>query len=174
MPTVTDGTRKSVWEDFNDSEYYTRYYSKLADKYRKRHFRIRYTLLGIVLIEATIVIPLMSRIPEPYWILATSGVGLMVVALTVFDAISNDATNAAKLTVASDECRVLHTEWRELWVDIGNEQVEENVLREKQRALLSRTNLLGTRVEINEDKSLNEDSALEANEIMRGQYAKTA
>ena len=172
MASVTDGTRKSVWDDFNNSEYYARYYRKLADRYRKRHLYVRYSLLGSVLIEAVILIPFMSRIPEPYGILATGGVGLIVIALTVFDAISNDATTTAKLTVASDECRVLHTEWRELWLDIESGKVEENVVREKQRASLSRTNLLGTRVEINQDEDRNLESAVEANQIMESQYAK--
>ena len=174
MAAVTDETRKSVWEDFNNAEYYTRYYSKLANKYRKRHHRVRYTLLGLVLVEATIVVPFLGKIPQPHGTVVAVAVGFVVIALTVFDAISNDATNTAKLAVASDECRVLHTEWRDLWLDIESKQIEENIARERQRALLSRTHLAGARVEINQDDDHNLKSAQEANQVMESQYAETA
>ena len=166
MVAVTDETRKSVWDDFIDSEYYTRYYSKLSDRYRKRHFCVRYTLLGLVLVEAAVMIPLLSQIPQPLGTVMAVVVGLAIVALTVFDAISNDATNTAKLAVASEECHILHTEWRDLWIDIESNQIEENDAREKQHALLGRTHLIGARVEVNQDDDRSQKSAQEANQVM--------
>ena len=171
MDTVTDVTRNSIWVDFSNSEYYSRYYSKLADKYRKRHIVIRFVILALVLVEALVVIPFMSSITAPYGFLLTGILGALVICLTVFEMTSNDATNTAKLAVASDECRVLNFEWRDLWLDIESGRIEEDAARQWQRALTFRTNLAGIRVDISEDKVRSQQAAEEANKTMESQYA---
>ena len=174
MARVTDHTRESVWQDFTDAERYLRYYTGLADKYRTRHNLVRSMLLGAILVEAVIVIPFMSEIPSPWGIVATVIVGLAIIALTVFDATSNDAKNSAKLTVAGEDCALLHVEWRSLWSDIETDVIEEREARERQRALLDRTNTIASRVELNQDEKRNLRYAAEANEVMRGRYAETS
>ena len=173
MATVNDATRNSIWVNFENSEYYSRYYSKLADKYRRRYLAIRFAILTLVLVEAMILIPFMSRIPEPGGPLLTGILGAIIIGLTVFEATSNDATNTAKLNVASDEFRVLHSEWQDLWLDIESDGIEDDLARQWQRALTVRTNLAGARVEISQDKTRNKQAAEEANEVMDGRYAKT-
>ena len=174
MDRVTDYTRTSIWQDHTDAERYLRYYIGLADKYRTRHNVIRSLLLGAILVEASIVIPFMSSIPQPWGIVATVIVGLAIIALTVFDATSNDAKNSAKLTVASEDCAILHIEWRSLWLDIETDKVEEGEARRRQRELLGRMNIIASRVELNQDEKRNVRSATEANEVMRGRYAETS
>ncbi len=174
MARVTDHTRTSIWQDYTDAERYLRYYISLADKYRTRHNVVRSLLLGAILVEASIVIPFMSSIPQPWGTVATVVVGLMIIALTVFDATSNDAKNSAKLTVASEDCALLHIEWRSLWLDIETDNVEEHEARKRQRELLDRMNVVAARVELNQDEKRNVRSAAEANEVMGGRYAETS
>ena len=174
MARVTDHTRTSIWQDYTDAERYLRYYISLADKYRTRHNVVRSLLLGAILVEASIVIPFMSSIPQPLGTVATVVVGLMIIALTVFDATSNDAKNSAKLTVASEDCALLHIEWRSLWLDIETDNVEEHEARKRQRELLDRMNVVAARVELNQDEKRNVRSAAEANEVMGGRYAETS
>ncbi len=174
MARVTDHTRESVWQDFTDAERYLRYYISLADKYRTRHNVVRSLLLGAILVEAIIVIPFMSEIPSPWGVVATVIIGLAIIALTVFDATSNDAKNSAKLTVASEDCAILHIDWRSLWLDIETDAVEEYEARKRQRELLDRMNTIASRVELNQDEKRNVRAATEANEVMRGRYAETS
>ena len=173
MTTVTDVTKKNISVDFNNSEFYSRYYSKMADKHRKRYIYIRFFILALVLAEALVVIPFMSSIPQPFGVVLTGFLGVCVICLTAFEMTSNDATNTAKLVVASDDCRVLTSEWRDLWLDIESGKIEEDAARERQRTLTFRTNLAGIRVDISEDKARSQEAAKEANQIMDSQYATT-
>ena len=141
MATVTEVTKKNILMDFNNSEYYSRYYSKMADKYRKYYIRIRFAILALVLAEALVMIPFMLSIPQSYGLLLTGILGVCVICLTAYEMTSNDAMNTAKLVVASDDCRVLTSEWRDLYLDIESGKVEEDAAREQQRALTVMTNL---------------------------------
>ena len=173
MAKVTDHTREGVWQDFTDAERYLRYYLSLADKYRMRHHVVRALLLGSVLAEAGIVAPLAIRYPGFLTAAAVILVGLIVIALTVFDATSDDAKNAAKLSVASEDSQLIHTDWRSLWSDIETDQIDENEARRKQRELLDRTNVVSARVEVNLDDKRNSRYGDEAKQVMRGRYVQT-
>ena len=173
MAKVTDHTRTSVWQDSTDAERHLRYYISLAGKYRRRHHIVRAALLGAVLAEAGVVAPLAIRYPGVLAAAAVIGVGLVVIALTVFDATSDDAKNSAKLTVASEDSQLINTEWRSLWSDIETDQIEESEARRRQREILDRTNVVSARVEVNLDVQRNARYGDEAKEIMKGRYAQT-
>ena len=174
MANVTDHTRNEIWQDFTDAERYLRYYTSLADKYRTRHHRVRSALLGFILFEAIVVVPLWTTIEAPWGTIFIVLVASIIIALTVFDATSNDAKNSALLNVASDECAHLHTEWRFLWADIETDAVEERQVRERQRVLLDRMNLIAARTELKEDEKRNIRYAEEANEVMKGRYVASS
>ena len=169
MPRVTDQTRESVFDDFCDVEWYMRYYGSLADVYRKKHYRTRIALLTSVLVEAVIVIPLVSSWAT-YGIYVIAAVSLLVIGLTVYDAISNHATHAAKLTMAHDEFNALRSEWRSLYMMIETDKVDEQQVIERQRELKHRGDLIGVAVDVNQDRKRNLTAVREANQVMSEQY----
>ena len=168
MFKVTDQTRESVFEDFSNAEWYMRYYGSLADVYRKKHYWTRIALLTSVLVEAVVVVPLLSG--WSYGIYAIAIASLIVIGLTVYDAISNHATHTAKLTAAHDQFSALRTEWRSLYLAIETDRIEEQQVLERQRELIYRTNLIGASVEVKQDKKHNLAAATEANRVMSEQY----
>lgn len=175
MVKVTDHTRTSIWDDFTDAERYLRYYISLADKHRKRHYWVRMALLALVLVEGGIMAPLAASSIIPYgWGIATVAVsGAIVIGLTVFDALSDDAKTSAKLTFASEDIQVIHTEWRLLWLDVETDQVSEEDARARHRELLYRTNAVAIRVEVNMDEGRNDKYSDEAVEVMRKRFVQT-
>lgn len=168
MPKVTDQTRESVFEDFGDAEWLSRYYGSLADSYRTKHYWTRISLLTSVLVEAVIIVPLLSGWEHGLYAIAVASV--IVVGLTVYDAISNHAGHVAKATVACDEFHVLRSEWRDLYLGIETDRLDEQQVLERQRELTHRANRIGTFVEVNQDDKRNRIAAREADQVMSEQY----
>lgn len=169
MPKVTDQTRQSVFEDFTDAEWLSRYYGSQADAYRTRHHLTRLALLASVLVEALIVVPLVSSW-DPYGLYVIAVVSLVVIGLTVYDAISNHSGQVAKLTVACDEFHVLKSEWRSLYLGIETDRLDEQQVLERQRELINRANRMNTFVEVNQDDKRNQTASKEADKVMSEQY----
>ena len=102
------------------------------------------------------------------------GVGIAIVVLTVLEATLNYQELAAKYTIISEDCQTILTEWVFLWLDIETDSVEEEEARRRQRELLTRTNVVFSRVVPGEDKKLNDRTWEEAKEMMDGRYVQTA
>ena len=101
MASVTDQTRRAVWETLCDLEYNRRYYTVLADKYRYRHRMMRFGILGSVPIEGAI---LYAAKDYSWLFIPAIVVGIVLAALTVWDAISNYAEDAAVLRLTAFIC----------------------------------------------------------------------
>ncbi len=129
-------------------------------------------MLGAILVEAIIVLPLATTIPDPGELILTGIISVIVIGLTVFDATTNDAKNSAKLTVASDECAYIHSDWKSLWIDIETNAVKEKAVRKRQRELLTRINTVAARLELNVDEKRNTRNWKDALRVMKGRHAK--
>ena len=92
MTSVTDQTRGAVWITLCDLEYNRRYYTALADHYRSRHRMLRFGILASVPVEGAI---LYAATDYSWLFIPAIIVGIVLAALTVWDAISNYAEDAA-------------------------------------------------------------------------------
>ena len=172
--SIPDVVRTSVWEDFYNADYYARYFSMMAGKYRTRHHCLRFALLALILIEATVITLAVPILSSPWDVLLVVAISAAIVLLTALDAVHNYATHSARLAVVGDEYQILCSEWRELWIsiEIGSVDVEE--VQNRQRVLLHRTHVLGVHIDLSTDNEFNQRSAKESARIMENQYAGTS
>ena len=168
MNMVTDQTRNAVWQNLLDAERYVRYFGALADRYQTRHRLLRYALLVSVIVEATVFIP---NIPDGLFIMLTASLGIVIIGLAAWDAVSDYGKNAAFLTLVAADCALLKNEWNELWMDIETYAVDESQARDRRRELDSRLRVVAERTNVNLDESLNDSCAEEAFRVMEQQYA---
>ena len=173
VASIPNAVRTTVWEDYYSADYYARYFSMMAGKYRTRHHWLRFALLAMVLAEAAVVTLVFPVLTSPWDVLLVVVVSAVIVVLVAWDAVHNYATHSARLAVVGDEFQILCSEWRELWisVEIGSADVEE--VQNRQRALLHRTHVLGVHIDLSTDDEFNQRSAKESARIMESQYAGT-
>ena len=167
MVAVTNQTRNAIWQDLWDAERYVRYYGALADSYRFRHRTMRFALLAALLIEATVFLP---KITDPLFTLLTVAGGIAIAALAAWDAIADYAKNSAMLTVASEECASVNTQWGELWLDIESYAIDESVARARRLDLLERLNTIAARIDVGLDEKLNDSCEADAERVLREKY----
>ena len=168
--SVSDQTRTEVWHGYLDAARLERYYAALSDRYRRSHKWRQYVLL---VAAAGVVTPLLNLLPPGiHWIAEIAGV--MILALVVWDLVSDDAKKAAILHTISVECGELESQWRALWNDVDREDSVEADVRNRIRQLEDR----GLRVtgragdaDIQEDQRLNTESAGIAYKVMTDRYA---
>ena len=174
IASIPDAVRTSVWDDYYNADYYARYFSMMAGKYRAWHHWLRFALLALVLAEAVVVTLVFPILSSPWDVLLVVAVSAVIVALVAWDAVHNYATHSARLAVVGDEFQILCTEWRELWISVetGSAGVEE--VQSRQRELLHRTHVLGVHIDLSTDNKFNQRSAKESARIMENQYAGTS
>lgn len=168
MTTVTDQTRNAVWQNLLDAERYVRYFGALADRFQTRHRLLRYTLLVSVIVEATVFIP---NMPDILFIVLTAALGIVIIGLAAWDAVSDYGKNAAVLTLVTADCALLKNEWDELWMDIETFAVDEPQARDRRRGLERRLSVVAERTNVNLDESLNDSCEEEAFKVVEQRYA---
>lgn len=156
--------RSQVWQGLLDSERYVRYYSALADKYRRRHFYTRYSALVSVLAEA-LAIPLGLNI---YLVWA---VGVGIIFLVIFDAVSDFAKKAAVLDWISAEASESNVRWHMLWLNIEAYKINEEEALSRQFDLLTRFNVVAGRLDVSIDDKINYQSEEIAFKVVESKYA---
>ena len=168
ITVVTDQTRNAVWQDLLDGERYVRYFGALADRYQTRHRFLRYGLLVSVIVEAAVLIP---KMPDIVFTVLAVSLGIVIIGLAAWDAVSDYGKNAAVLTLVTADCAMLKNEWEELWMDIETYAVDESRARERRRDLERRLNIVAERTNVNLDESLNDSCEEEAFRVVKQRYA---
>lgn len=120
MEPVTDETRKAVWDTLCDLEWNKRYYSAMADSYRRRHRWLRFAILAVVLIEAAILYAVATQ--ELMFYIGAVG-GVLLAALTIWDVVHDYAENAAILRITAFACDDLNTETGALWRSVESGRI---------------------------------------------------
>ena len=120
MEPVTDETRNAAWDTLCDLEWNRRYYSAMADSYRRRQRWLRFTILAGVMIEAaTLYAATMHG-----WMFYIAAIGgLLLTVLTIWDAVADYAENAAILRVTAFVCDDLNRETAELWRSVASGRI---------------------------------------------------
>ena len=168
MEPVTDQTRTAVWQVLCDLEWNTRYYGALADRYRFRHRALRFVILiGLLGEAATFYVATMN--PWLFWIGAVFGA--LLVALTVWDALSDYAEDAAILRVTGFICNDLNRETDVLWRRIETYGIAPQDAEARLESITERWARATQRVRPAVDHQLNRQTAADANQEIVNRYA---
>lgn len=168
MEPVTDETRNAVWGTLCDLEWNTRYYSAMADAYRRRHRLLRFTILAGVLLEAA---TLYAATTQGWIFYIAAGGGVLLTALTIWDALSDYAENAAILRVTAFVCDDLNRETGELWRSIESGRIATPDAEIKLRSITDRWATATQRVMPGTNHRLNRQTSADANRDLASRYA---
>ena len=150
-----------------DLEWHIRYCSALADRNQRRHRMIRVAILAGVIVEGGLLYggTLNSLVFIPSVVM-----GLVLAGITVWDATSDYANDAAVFRMVVILCQRLRTETDTLWRDVESDrrttiEVEEALRRiQGQWADVTQSIPLGT------DEKLNREMAEAADKEMQNRY----
>ena len=168
MEPVSDQTRIAVWHALCDLERNVRYYGALADRFQRRQRWLRFAILTSILVEAGVVYFAMTNPWASYLALA---LGALVVALTVWDALSNYPENAAILRVTGFICNDLSRETEALWRSIEAYGITTQDAEARLQSLLDRWAKATQQVRTETDHRLNRQTTADANKEIANRYA---
>ena len=120
--------RDEIWKQLNNAERLLRYYYELSQYYDVRERRLR----GIILFS---YIAGASAIIEVIPMKATLIFAPLVILSTVWDMTMRYGEKAALLRVICTRCDRLLDQWKELWVELEDEVIENDSLWMKYRYL---------------------------------------
>ena len=111
--------RLAVWDALCDLEADMRYCAVLSAKKRRAHRFLRLGLLSGIVVEAALLYG-----ATQISLLFVVGVilGVFLALLTIWDAMSDNASDAATLKLVAATCRSLTSEMEVLWLDLPSGQ----------------------------------------------------
>lgn len=168
MASVTDQTRGAVWYTLCDLEWNVRYYTAMADLYRRRYLWLRFAILAGVFVEAAILYA-GTIYPWAFYIGAFGGLALAV--LTIWDAVSDYARSAATLRIAAFNCDDLKTDIEELWRDIETYRISDPDAETTLRSITRRWATATQRMQPGTNDRLRRTTAADSNQSIRSRYA---
>ena len=168
---VSELTRNMVWQEILDVERLSRYYDRLSDKYRTKHWIVRFLIL---ISAASGVVNLQNLLFEDWQDTGAVFFDASIAILVAWDFMANYGKKSETLNAISFECHQLWTDWNQLWTELHDDGVSETEIRDRDKRLADRlsmiTNWSGL-VDIPQDVGLNEECEKEAYEIVRGRFA---
>lgn len=168
VETVTDITRKAVWDTLCDLEWQVRYFTTMADRRRHLHQWMRFSLLLGVAAEGGILYG-GTLLPWLFYVGIIGGLALA--GLTIWDALSNYAGDAAVCLMVASMCGLLQREADTLWRDVETGRVSDGEVEMALSSIHNRWDIVYQWVQLKVDHSLNLASAEAANKEMINRYA---
>ena len=168
MEPVSDQTRIAVWHALCDLEWNMRYYGALGDRFRRRYLALRFVILiGLLGEAATFYAATMN--PWLFYIGAVFGV--LLAALTVWDAVSDYPGDAAILRATTFVCDGLLQETAALWRSIESYHITTPDAEARLQSIMERWTRATQQVRPAVDQRLNLQSATDANQEVVNRYA---
>ena len=171
MTTVAGQTRSAVWHTLVELDWQSRYFSAMAEMYRLRHRRLRFCILTSVPIEAVV---LYLATTYPWLVYVGIVIGLLLAALSIWDAISDYAENAAVLRMTAFSCNELKRDIEQLWRRIESHNVDTVEAEAVYEETSARWGAAAQRVHSGTDRKLRNAAIRESNSYLGRRYgAKT-
>ena len=164
---VSETTRNEVWQELLDASRLVRYYSKLSDRYSRNRRIVQFLLMAAA---TGGIATLVNLLPQFIQQIAAAAVAILV----AWDFFADYAKKAAVLHAICIECNRLEGEWRQLWVDIDQSNLDDAGVRRQCASLRRRLNEVTARVGlvgVQEDAALNKQCAEDAYKVMQARYA---
>ena len=168
MESVTDETRNAVWDTLCDLEWNTRYYSAMADSYRRRHRWLRFIILAGILLEAA---TLYAVTTQGWAFYVAAGGGVLLTALTIWDVVSDYAENAAILRVTAFVCDDLKRETGQLWRSVESGRIGTSDVEIQLKSITDRWATATQRAVPETNDRLNRQTSADANRDIVSRYA---
>ena len=167
MAAIPDITRKAVWDTLCDLEWHIRYCSALADRNQSRHRMIRMAILTGVILEGGL---LYGGTLNPWVFIPGVVVGLLLACITVWDATSDYANDAAIFRMVVILCQRLRTETDALWHDIESDRKTTIEIEEILRRIQGQWGDVTQSIPLGTDEKLNREMAEAADKEMQYRY----
>jgi hypothetical protein len=167
MAAVPDITRKAVWDTLCDLEWHIRYCSALGDRNRSRHRMIRVAILVGVILEGGL---LYGGTLNPWVFVPGAFVGLALACITVWDATSDYANDAAVLRMVVILCQRLRTETETLWRDVESDRKTSAEIEGILRRIQGQWGDVTQSIPLGTDEKLNREMAEAADKEMQQRY----
>ena len=129
---VSEITRLAVWDTLCDLEANVRYCVALSDQRQRYHKAVRFGLLVGITLEGGLLFGA-TQIPWLFWLGVFFGLSLAV--LTIWDAMSNYAADAATSKLVGSICVNLKLETEFLWRQIENGLDDEDMVEQSVQGL---------------------------------------
>ena len=167
IESVAPLTRQAVWDALCDLEWHIRYCSAFADRNHSRHRMMRVAILLGVIFEGGLLYggTLNSWVFIPGVIF-----GLALAGLTVWDATSNYANDAAIFRMVVVLCQRLRVETEELWRDVESGRRSTDQIEEALRAIHEQWAAVVQAIPLGMDDKLNREAAEAANQEISYRY----
>ena len=167
MVTVSEVTRRSVWNALCDMEWYVRYFSTMSDRRQQRYRFIRFGLLLGVVAEGTLF-----YVGADITAVLALGIafGLGLAALTIWDAISNDAAAASTSRMIAAVCSQLKRETETLWRQVQSDEVDQHHTEIVLRSIQDRAAAITQLSDLETDHDLNRETQRAANREIEQLY----
>ena len=167
MATVSEITRRAVWNTLCDLEWYVRYFSSISERRQKRYRLIRFGLLLGVVAEGTLFyvgadVPLVFAIGIAF--------GLALAALTIWDAVKNDAADASSSRMVSAVCWQLRRETEALWRQMESNTVDQEHTEMALKSIQNRSSAITQLADLDIDHELNQVTQRAANKEIEQLY----
>jgi hypothetical protein len=167
MAAVPDITRKAVWDTLCDLEWHIRYCSALADRNSFRHRMLRVAILAGVIAEAV----LLYGGTLSTWVFIPSAVGgVLLAGVTVWEATSDHANNAAVFRMVVILCQRLRTETEALWRDVELDHKTATEIEEALRRIHGQWGDVTQSIPLGIDEKMNRATAEAADQEMQNRY----
>ena len=167
MASVPDITRKAVWDTLCDLEWHIRYCSALADRNSFRHRMLRVGILGGVIAEGVL---LYGGTLNPWVFIPSAVVGVLLAGITVWEATSDHANDAAVFRMVVILCQRLRTETEALWRDVELDHKTANEVEEALRLIHGQWGDVTQSIPLGVDEKLNRATAEAADQEMQNRY----
>ena len=163
---VSDNLRSEVWHDFHDVTRLCRYNEARAIWYRKCH---DYLLFGVV------IFTFLSAVAGQIWpeISVSAIANLIAGGLAIFCLSLGFASKAALLVIVYNEFSILRYEYRDLWLKVEEDLIEDDEVLAKLKKLSQRIDEVQGKSDyagISINKKENIKAGKKANEILQQQY----
>ncbi len=163
---VSESWRNEAWLDYLDAVRLERYYFRLYTRYQLWRRAIR--LLIFLSVSGNVVGALKEA---PAWVIWS--VSAFAGVLLAVDFLGDHAKKAATSFGISQSCSELVEDYRRLWLQVNQQQLQEHEviakLTELSQSILRTTGRAGD-VDLQMDERLNEQCTEEADEFMVGRY----
>lgn len=131
MQTVTEITRKEVWDGLVELEIAVRYCQKMHKRHQFLHIIFSVILAGS---GAGGIVSLLAH--APIWVQV--GLNAIIPCVAIWSIIVNEGKKSHVFYVLTGECTRIKNEYRELWVSIYNYQISNDDVLFKLKELNSR------------------------------------
>ena len=164
MDAGSGSTRNHVWQGLLEIARFSRYYSELERRYRRKHRCVRSLLATVSICTA---LPLIPAIPP-----IVSSVGAIgIVGLVVWDLVHDYGRQVAALHLVAEGLSDLEVRQRHLWDEVQSGTVSDDEARRQTTDLNREALSLIRGLDLDTDSALNERCQKETFQAEKKRYA---